>query len=444
MTVDTLTRRAGPFDGTGVQTEFPFDFKVFAAAEVYVYSTEDGDTTELTLDTDFTVELNADQDESPGGTVTMLVAPTVDQTVEIEGFSELLQPVALPQGGRFSPIVIEGALDRLTLICQQLQDILDSGRPGGGGIAIDAIDGVPSALDRALKVLGFDADGAPIAVTIPDLDLEGSLGDGTQILLSAAGSSSWRQEDENGDPQVEYLYYGTANAGDHGIGPGMAGVNTGPGVDWSVSIDDEPVLRLEDTVDGVDFALGAGNTLVYDATTEAIGVGMAPVAGNGALQLLGSAAGGIAVGNVDNTDSVALDWYEEGTWTPALKVNNLFGTTTYSAASGTWQRIGNRIFFDGQIQINVFDGSTGSLKISATSPIPYAAVTGTFPVTVHAQGIGLLSPGWLSAGLVAAGGAPDVTVRLASVLGSTSVLVGTTLTLSGGSILAVSGSYPCA
>ena len=62
--------------GNGVTVAFPFVFKTFDQADlvVIITDTDDVDTTQ-TITTHYTVALNADQNNNPGGTVTMLTAP---------------------------------------------------------------------------------------------------------------------------------------------------------------------------------------------------------------------------------------------------------------------------------------------------------------------------------------------------------------------------------
>ena len=55
----------------------------------------------------------------------------------------------------------------------------------------------------------------------------------------------------------------------------------------------------------------------------------------------------------------------QGTWTPSIG-----GTTTYTIQSGTYTKIGNRVFFDGRIAINVI-GTPGST--STISGLPFTA-----------------------------------------------------------------------
>ena len=74
MTISSTTRVAGPFTGTGTVSTFPFTFKVFEPTDVYATTLEvaAATTATLALTTDYTVALNADQDTSPGGSITLV------------------------------------------------------------------------------------------------------------------------------------------------------------------------------------------------------------------------------------------------------------------------------------------------------------------------------------------------------------------------------------
>ncbi|MDE1154418.1 MAG: hypothetical protein PW735_01665 [Acidobacteriaceae bacterium] len=77
MTISSTTRRAGPFAGNGVTTVFPFAFKVFAKTDVSVAVVDSqGNQTALTLDSDYSVALNADQNANPGGNITYPISGT--------------------------------------------------------------------------------------------------------------------------------------------------------------------------------------------------------------------------------------------------------------------------------------------------------------------------------------------------------------------------------
>lgn len=123
MTISSTTRKAGPFVGNGVTTEFPFDFKLFATSDLRVVRADAlGVETDLAHVTDCTVTLNADQDENPGGSV-VLNAPLAEGTrlVLLSAVQEL-QPVDLTNQGGFYPELVNGGLDRNTVLVQQLRE----------------------------------------------------------------------------------------------------------------------------------------------------------------------------------------------------------------------------------------------------------------------------------------------------------------------------------
>jgi hypothetical protein len=161
MTVSTTTRKAGPFIGNGVTTVFPFQFKVFAKSDLQVVLADAaGAETVLDLDADYSVALNADQDNNPGGTVTYSYGGALPSTQTLTILSDvpLLQPTDIQNRGGFYPSVIEDALDRVTILSQQVKELL------GRAIRVAVSDGIsdaelPTAAARANKALVFDADG---------------------------------------------------------------------------------------------------------------------------------------------------------------------------------------------------------------------------------------------------------------------------------------------
>jgi hypothetical protein len=126
MTVASSTSKSGPYTGNGATTVFAFAFKVQAATDVKVLRTvtTDGNPvdTELTVAVDYTVAINADQNTSPGGNVTMLSAPTASQKITILRNMTATQGASIPNQGGFYPKVVENALDKLTMLYQQLAE----------------------------------------------------------------------------------------------------------------------------------------------------------------------------------------------------------------------------------------------------------------------------------------------------------------------------------
>lgn len=123
MTISSTNRKAGPYSGNGVAVAFPFSFKVFGASDMYVVMADStGAETALVLSSDYTAALNSDQDSNPGGTITLPVALATGYTLTITSKVDNLQPVDLTNQGGFYPKVLTSALDRLTILVQQLAE----------------------------------------------------------------------------------------------------------------------------------------------------------------------------------------------------------------------------------------------------------------------------------------------------------------------------------
>lgn len=117
------TRKAGPFTGTGAIVPLPFSFKVFTTADVLVIRTDlSGVESTLTLSSDYTVTLNSNQDSNPGGVVTPLIAPGVGYLTTLSSQVAAIQSVILTNTGGFFPTVLNDAMDRLTILVQQLKE----------------------------------------------------------------------------------------------------------------------------------------------------------------------------------------------------------------------------------------------------------------------------------------------------------------------------------
>jgi len=164
MTINSATRKAGPFLGDGVATVFPFAFKVFDKTNVQVTLTDSAGTeTVLVLDSDYSVGVNADQTVSPGGAVTYPATLAIGKKLTITGALPNTQPTSLPNNGPFYPSTVEDALDRAEIQIQQLQEKVD--RSLKVNVSDSPLVSFPSAAARANSLVGFDAAGG--AVTYP-------------------------------------------------------------------------------------------------------------------------------------------------------------------------------------------------------------------------------------------------------------------------------------
>jgi hypothetical protein len=124
MTISSTTRKVGPYTGTGVQVDYPFTFKAFTTADIYAVklTIATGVETVLALTTDYTVALNDDQNNNPGGILTMNSALSSAYQLTISTVIANLQPTDLTNQGAFYPATITDALDRATIQIQQLAE----------------------------------------------------------------------------------------------------------------------------------------------------------------------------------------------------------------------------------------------------------------------------------------------------------------------------------
>jgi hypothetical protein len=84
---------------------------------------------------------------------------------------------------------------------------------------------------------------------------------------------------------------------------------------------------------------------------------------------------GLRPGNYANADTNALDWYEEGTFTPALTFGGNAVGIVYTAQTGSYTRIGNRVFFNFNIGLSSKGSSTGAMSV--VTNISYLASANT-------------------------------------------------------------------
>lgn len=166
MTISSTTRYSQA-NGNGVTLTFPFAFKVFQTTDLVVYSTviATGVDTLLTLNTDYTVSLNADQNYNPGGNIVFYVAPASTVKLTISSAVPNLQPTDLSNQGGFYPDVINDSFDRSTIQIQQVSNLNARGlvTPISDGVSTNLT--LPSIANRANKYLAFDASGVPMGAT---------------------------------------------------------------------------------------------------------------------------------------------------------------------------------------------------------------------------------------------------------------------------------------
>jgi hypothetical protein len=183
MTINSTSRTAGPFIGNGLTKAFPFSFKVFAREDVLVAKTVAATSVEtiLTLDSDYAVSLNADQNANPGGVITMSVAPAAGETLAATSNIPYLQKTDLTNQGGFYPRVISDALDKVTIQIQQLASKVGVGlNVGGAAAAASVMAFISNMAGRAgASLIGFAQDN-----TAPPRTVEAALRSAFSISYS--------------------------------------------------------------------------------------------------------------------------------------------------------------------------------------------------------------------------------------------------------------------
>jgi hypothetical protein len=131
VTISSEAIKSSVFDGNGSTTAFAFLFKCTAQGDIVVTLTRGSDSgtsgmEEIeTITTDYTVSLNSNQDSSPGGTVTMVVAPASGSPAEkliLSNEPTYTQGVDLVSGGAFNANVVESAFDRNTILARRAKE----------------------------------------------------------------------------------------------------------------------------------------------------------------------------------------------------------------------------------------------------------------------------------------------------------------------------------
>ena len=124
MALSSETRRSPRYIGTGLETIFPFAFKLLKPTDLEVRIALSGQVETTLEESAYTVVLNESQDNSPGGTVTLKAPLAKDAALVIISDTPYLQPTTYTNRGGFYPEQLNTNLDRLTILTQQLKEHL--------------------------------------------------------------------------------------------------------------------------------------------------------------------------------------------------------------------------------------------------------------------------------------------------------------------------------
>lgn len=166
MTVSSEQSRV-QYATDGVATSFPVPFRFLQNRDLRVTLVQgDGSERHLSLDVDYSVTGAGQQ---AGGTLNTTATFSAGQTLLIDRIVSITQETAYQRNDPFPERAHERALDKLTMICQQLASIFGMTSIGGRRVLMvrdsdGSIGYLPLRRHRANHALGFDASGDPVAI----------------------------------------------------------------------------------------------------------------------------------------------------------------------------------------------------------------------------------------------------------------------------------------
>ena len=277
MTISSTNRKAGPYTGNGISTVFPFAFKVFTPDDLRVTSADAlGVVTPLAADVDFIPTLNANQDANPGGSIALTAPLAVNHTLEITSDISPTQLIDLTNQGGFYPQVISKALDKLTILIQQLIT---------NGITSVSIGGVITGARNLGSGLGFFK--AKVGEELHFRGVEAGIG----ISLVDTGNTIRITADGGGTGS------GEANTSSNlGTGYGLAAAKSGVNLPFK-SLKAGTGVTMSATADEITINSTGGGGGTWD--------GFANIVDFGAVADFVPAAGGLGTGTSNDTAVMA-------------------------------------------------------------------------------------------------------------------------------------------
>lgn len=342
MTIPATIRKAGPYSGTGAQTAWPFTFRVFAASDIAVTIADSlGVETLLTLGSQYSVSVNANQETSPGGTVTYPISGSplpVGSRLVIVGGVPYDQVYDIPAGGNFAPTSLENQLDRAVMQIQQLRENL--ARALQVSVTTGANVGLPAP--SANQLIGWDSGGSNLSNYALG-ELATGIGYGLMYFDTFTGDGTETAFSLSQDP------VSLAN-----LHVAVSGVTQVPGVDYSLITGD--LVFTSAPGNGTTILAQYGQALVIGE----IGDGTVSVPKLAAGFILPQASGGTGAGSLAGAGIAQLGVAQ--TFTATQVADN--GTGAVSA-TGTYT-------FDGADQIR-------TVTLTNAITVTFGAPTGITP-----------------------------------------------------------------
>ena len=173
---------------------YPFPIRFFKVSDVHVFVDDNGTETELARGKDYTIEPKADY--SGGADITLITAPPIGCRLVIMRILPIAQTLNLPEQGKFPSTSMEIALDKITMICQQLAEAIDRSIKWSPGQDQDTPPNqlLIAALEAAKKILALYPDILKVATDVNNaLAAAGVMAEDTTLHYY---SLSWDTEDD--------------------------------------------------------------------------------------------------------------------------------------------------------------------------------------------------------------------------------------------------------
>lgn len=154
------------FTANGVTTTFAFPYYFFTNSDLVVLKTDPTINTDqvMVLGTDYTITTSGSSPFTAGGNVVFNVAPLTTLIITIKRVIPIQQLVSYIANDSFPAQTQEQALDRLTIICQQLAENISRCIQVSSGDNTSLSLVIPHASVRASRILEFDVSGNVITL----------------------------------------------------------------------------------------------------------------------------------------------------------------------------------------------------------------------------------------------------------------------------------------
>lgn len=334
MTVSSNARKAGPFTGDGVATEFPFAFTALSTSDIAVYLRSNGSESLLVEGSDYVITLNLDQDATPGGSITTVTPgpggslpatplPAGDQLYVI-GCRTTQQDTAIKTAGALPLRTAEATFDSVVVILQQLEERI--GRALVKSVT-DPTDMV--ALFALLKQVGVTAQ----------ISVNGdSVGSPKTLVSLAFSGDGLTSSFSDGAGAIEFVYSGVFRPDPWDMSSGAFAPAT-PATDYQSS-------HTDTTITPDAHLTGAGSFKLAAATS-----GVIPILTSGTAQASITNPGYVSGDTIYTTSLFIAN--------SAITAQDIETFLNGTPVPGVWLAGVTIAGFLGKVQLSVFNNGTG-------------------------------------------------------------------------------------